>query len=170
MKNTNLKIIAGDWNGKTATIYRSFWAKRLDCLKIGNGWFRFRETVQPKEIRSVEALKADDKSKIVSMAKGGIIGGLIAGPLGLGAGALIAGSRRSKSLIRVTLVDGRSLVLEGTSRDFTTLYNAALENEYRHYSVGYDRDCGDEDSIDVDSNGHVREWRPTDKCHLRFGA
>jgi hypothetical protein len=78
-------------------------------------------------IQAVEKVDETNKSSLLSAVGGAAVGTLLAGPIGLVAGALFGGApKRSAVVFLVRLTNGKNLLCSGSSEDYQTLLAASL--------------------------------------------
>jgi hypothetical protein len=122
-----IKLLGGDFGeDKPAAISTTFFSGKLKALVIPKGWFS-SHTIRRKDIESVEAINDKNKVNILGALGGGAVGALLAGPIGLLAGSLLAGRGKAVLLV-VRLRDGRQFLCSAKPKEYELLLAAAMDN------------------------------------------
>ncbi|PHR57933.1 MAG: hypothetical protein COA43_11190 [Robiginitomaculum sp.] len=112
------KVLAGDFGKCDGGI--SF----LDSLYISHfldgGWTPKVINIAREQVKTLDVATEDSVVKIGGAAGWGIAGGLLLGPAGLLAGAILGG-RGKKTAFVMVLEDGRKFIGECKSKDYTKL-------------------------------------------------
>lgn len=84
--------------------------------------------IPASEIQRVEIVTEQNRSSLAGAIKGGAVGALLAGPVGLLAGSLLTG-RRAMMTALVHLCRDRQLLISGPADDLTKLLAAAVTTQ-----------------------------------------
>ena len=124
-----VSVVGGDFKPKFAVIITGGLTERFRKIKglkrkgslplpiIGN------ETLKPRHISSVEILTQENSKSIIGKAAWGAAGTLALGGVGLVAGVL-GGGNKSTAQALVTLIDGRSFLVQGKAKPINYLLQA----------------------------------------------
>lgn len=97
------------------------------CLFIKTSAFQFTgETVHASEIKTLEVATEESVKKVGGTLGWGVAGGIIAGPVGLLAGALLGGKGKDVTFV-AELEDGRKFMGTVDSKSFTKLQAGSLK-------------------------------------------
>jgi hypothetical protein len=116
-----LKVLGGDFGENFyATVQRSALGD-FTALVV-----KHREFAKHR-IQTVEKVDESNKSSLLSTVGGAAVGTLLAGPIGLVAGALLGATpKRSAVLFLVRLNSGQRIMCSGSPEDYQTLLAASL--------------------------------------------
>lgn len=112
-----VKVHAGDFpsitmefNGKSFSFYEKGWTNTF---------------LPAKEIESLEIATEDKVKKIGGTLTGGLVGGVLLGPLGLVGGALLGGNKKEITFIAI-FKDGKKMLATTDSKTFTQIQAASF--------------------------------------------
>jgi len=122
-----VQIHGGDFGRRRATVGRSLLGR--NTLRIPQGLFRKPAVVRlNREVASLQIADASTVKSFAGAAGAGLVGGLVLGPVGLLAGGLAGGNRRSASFV-CKLADGRRFVGTTDRRTFDRHFMQFLGQE-----------------------------------------
>lgn len=121
-----MKIVAGDFGENAPASLATTFGGRFKCIVISTGMLS-STTIYPHEIRTVERVTDENKASLVGAFTWGVVGTILAGPIGGFAGALLGG--RAYSTILVTLRDGRKFLAVCNGDEHQKLIGATLAKQ-----------------------------------------
>ncbi|MEW5686614.1 MAG: hypothetical protein AB1942_16985 [Pseudomonadota bacterium] len=131
-----LAVRGGSWLGATEVKVEisGFWSDSLDGLHIKRGWEKV-ETLRRDQVQGLEQVTEEKFAAWGKKAVVGTLGAVALGPVGLVAGALIAGNKK-KWLALLTFKDSRKLVLECNPDQYRALWSLLGEPEVARVENG----------------------------------
>lgn len=122
-----IKILGGDFGeNKHADLRTTYFTGKLKAIVIPK-WLIFSHTIRRDEIASVELVTDKNKVNVASAIGGAAVGAILAGPLGMLAGSLLAGKGKAV-VLHVTLTDGRQFICSAKPKDHELLLAAAMSS------------------------------------------
>lgn len=119
-----MEIHAGDFPKKTQLVVSGNHARLALPWQAGDGWGSGQKVELTKATVAELAIANEESVKKFGRAAGlGLVGGLVLGPAGLIAGALVGGRKKNVTFI-LELVDGRRMLATVDSSTFTKLQGA----------------------------------------------
>lgn len=119
-----LTVIGGDYGENTGAVLNTTWGGKLTDLVIADGFFTSHK-IPAAHIESVDIVTDENKASLLGAIGGGAVGTLIAGPIGLLAGAVLGG-RKSATTMLIQVRGGKQILALGEPRDAQILMAAAL--------------------------------------------
>lgn len=100
------------------------------CIFIKTGPFQLNgETIGPLDVKTLDIASEDSVKKVGGSIGWGVVGGALAGPVGLLAGVILGGNKKDVTFV-AELYDGRKFMGTVDSKTFTKLQAAAMK--YNH--------------------------------------
>ncbi len=97
------------------------------CVFIKTGVFQLSgETVHASRFLTIETASEDSVKKVGGAIGWGVVGGVLAGPVGILAGALLGGNKKEVTFV-VEIDDGRKFMGTTDSKTFIGLQGAAMK-------------------------------------------
>jgi hypothetical protein len=97
------------------------------CIFIKTGVFQFTgETIHASKFTTIEAASEDSVKKVGGAIGWGVVGGVLAGPIGLIAGAILGGNKKDVTFV-AEIEDGRKFMATTDSKTFIKLQAAAMK-------------------------------------------
>ena len=116
-----IQVLSGDFStGSIGRIKHRFF--RESCLSLSRSWWGNREEVTADMMGDLQVVSSETRKGIAAKAGWGAAGAAVLGPVGAVAGLLLGGENRpSKLVVSLSLVDGRQVLLDMDSKDYTEL-------------------------------------------------
>lgn len=97
------------------------------CLFVKTGAFQLTgETIHGSRLVTIESASEDSVKKVGGAIGWGVVGGVLAGPVGLLAGALLGGNKKEVTFV-AELDDGRKFMGTTDHKTFIGLQGAAMK-------------------------------------------
>lgn len=127
-----IDIVAGDFKyGKESQYLRGqLLMKNVDSY--------LREKISIGEIADLEQITEENVTSFTGAAGGGIVGGVLLGPVGLLAGLVLGGKRDNKTF-RCTFKDGRAFIGTSSAKTFNQLNHALMASSMSRSSENRER-------------------------------
>ena len=122
------RTIDCSFDGGAVEVSTSFLGKLQ--IDIEHGWKRHRYS--SSEIVTVHAIDTDKYRSLGKSAATAVLGGVLTGGIGLIAGAIIGGRRRTTASYLVTFTDGQYAAFEVSKHAQVALLDAILDRQKVH--------------------------------------
>jgi len=112
-----MEIIGGSWGNTVKLMFGKSWGGKITKILIyTNEQFYAVAKYKPHEVDEVTIINQANQATIGRGIAGSVIGTVVAGPIGLVAGAVI-GMSKNRQLMLVIFNDGNRLIIQGKPKE-----------------------------------------------------
>ncbi len=120
-----MKVLGGDFGEGKIGIVKTIGTDKFRDLVITSGPFSQKVIIRREDLERIEELNTSSGADGGGALGGAAIGAVLAGPLGMLAGAVLGGSG-SKILLMVHLTFGRKFLCEASRQEYGLLLSATM--------------------------------------------